>query len=64
MGNLFRTEAAEFQQQRLYGSIVLVRVWYQWNLIAPLMNQALVKLPGKTLISSTATFRNEPYSGG
>ena len=46
------------------GSIVLVRAWYQWNLIAPLMNQALVKVPGKTLISSTATFRNEPYSGG
>jgi Flp pilus assembly protein TadG len=46
------------------GSIVLVRAWYQWDLIAPLMNQALVKVPGKTLIASTATFRNEPYLGG
>jgi len=42
-------------------SIVLVRAYYQWPLIAPLMNQGLVKTPGKTLIMATTTFRNEPF---
>lgn len=44
------------------GAIVVVRAYYQWSLIAPLMSQALVQLGGgKALITSTATFRNEPY---
>lgn len=41
--------------------IVLVRAWYQWPLIAPLMHQGLVRIPGKTLVTSAATFKNEPY---
>ena len=42
--------------------IVVVRAYYQWPLIAPLMDQALQQLSGgKVLITSTATFRNEPY---
>ena len=42
--------------------IVVVRAYYQWPLIAPLMSQALQTLNGgKVLITSTATFRNEPY---
>jgi len=41
--------------------IVLVRAYYQWTLFAPLMNTAMVKLPGKTLLTSVTTFRNEPY---
>ena len=42
--------------------IVVVRAYYQWPLIAPLMSQALQQLNGgKVLITSTATFRNEPY---
>ena len=45
------------------GDIVVVRAYYQWPLIAPLMSQALQQLNGgKTLITSTATFRNEPYT--
>jgi Flp pilus assembly protein TadG len=45
------------------GDIVVVRAYYQWPLIAPLMSQALQQLnSGKTLITSTATFRNEPYT--
>lgn len=44
------------------GSIVLVRAWYQWPLVAPLLNQSLVKTTGKSLISVTATFRNEPWT--
>ncbi len=42
--------------------IVVVRAYYQWPLIAPLMSQALQTLSGgKVLLTSTATFRNEPY---
>jgi hypothetical protein len=45
------------------GDIVVVRAYYQWPLIAPLMSQALQQLNGgKALITSTATFRNEPYT--
>lgn len=41
--------------------IVLVRVYYPWKLYAPLMAGALEKTPGKTLLTSVTTFRNEPY---
>jgi Flp pilus assembly protein TadG len=42
--------------------IVVVRAYYQWPLMTPLMNQALQQVNGgKALITSTATFRNEPY---
>lgn len=42
--------------------IMLVRVFYQWSLIAPLVTQAKQNVAGgKTLITSTTTFRNEPY---
>jgi len=44
------------------GDIVVVRAYYQWPLIAPLMSQALETVNGgKNLITTTATFRNEPY---
>lgn len=44
------------------GDIVVVRAYYQWPLVAPLMSQALQSISGgKALITSTATFRNEPY---
>jgi Flp pilus assembly protein TadG len=44
------------------GDIVVVRSYYQWALFTPMMNQALDTLAGgKTLITSAATFRNEPY---
>ncbi|MDP1737216.1 MAG: pilus assembly protein [Caulobacter sp.] len=43
-------------------SIVLVRVYYEWTLITPMLNQGLESLSnGKRLIAATATFRNEPY---
>ncbi len=42
--------------------IVVVRAYYQWPLIAPMVNTALEQLNGgKAVITSTATFRNEPY---
>lgn len=44
-------------------TIVLVRAYYKWNLIAPMMNQGLQKVTnsGQALLVSTATFRTEPY---
>jgi len=45
------------------GDIVVVRAYYKWPLIAPMMSEALQTLSsGATLITSTATFRNEPYT--
>ena len=45
------------------GDIVLVRTFYQWPLLTPLLSSALVNLSGnKRLISSTVTFRNEPFT--
>ena len=44
------------------GDIVVVRSYYQWALFTPVMDQAMQTINGgKTLITSTATFRNEPY---
>jgi Flp pilus assembly protein TadG len=44
-------------------SIVVVRVYYEWSLMTPLLNPGLTNLAnGKRLISATATFRNEPYA--
>ncbi len=45
------------------GDIVVVRAYYLWPLIAPLMSRAIQQVNGgKTVITSTATFRNEPYN--
>jgi Flp pilus assembly protein TadG len=44
------------------GDIVVVRTYYTWPLITPLVQQAIQTLSdGKMVISSTAAFRNEPY---
>jgi len=43
--------------------VVVVHAYYQWPLIAPGMDQALANLNGgKMLMTSTSTFRNEPYA--
>ena len=43
-------------------TIVVVRSYYKWPLISPLMNQGLVRLDGGiALVSSTQTFMTEPY---
>ncbi|HEY0051799.1 MAG TPA: TadE/TadG family type IV pilus assembly protein [Caulobacteraceae bacterium] len=42
--------------------IVLVRAWYKHPLFTPLMNDGLSRLKdGSAYLSSTTTFRNEPY---
>lgn len=45
--------------------IVLVRVYYKWRLMTPLLGQAFETMgrgSGMRLMSMTTAFRNEPYS--
>jgi Flp pilus assembly protein TadG len=44
------------------GSIVLVRGYYKWPLITPLMQNAVGGKPGDRQINFSAVFANEPYS--
>lgn len=45
------------------GSVVLVRSYYTWNLILPVLNAGLINAGGtKRLILSAISFRNEPYT--
>lgn len=44
------------------GAVVLVRVYYEWPVITPMMSQFLSNMPGdRRLIVSSALFRNEPF---
>ena len=44
------------------GDIVLVQAFYQWTVLAPALDNLSTPLSGgKTLLTSTAVFRNEPY---
>ncbi|HEX4198650.1 MAG TPA: TadE/TadG family type IV pilus assembly protein [Caulobacteraceae bacterium] len=44
------------------GDIVLVQSFYQWTVLAPGLDDIGTPLSGgKTLLTSTAVFRNEPY---
>lgn len=47
------------------GDIVLVRIFYKWKMISPLVGD-FFKTPGQNfhLITTTAAFRNEPFTGG
>ena len=43
-------------------NVVLVRSFYTWNIITPVLSQFLTNMStGKHLISATAAFRNEPF---
>lgn len=44
------------------GSIVMVRAYYSWPLITPLLQTGLQASGGKRLILAAAAFSNEPYS--
>ncbi len=42
--------------------IVMVRAFYEWDLVTPIISAPLANLSGnRRLIVSTATFRNEPF---
>ncbi|ADG11879.1 pilus assembly protein [Caulobacter segnis] len=43
------------------GSIVLVRGYYTWPLVTPLMNTGLQSADGKRTIYAATAFMNEPY---
>ena len=43
------------------GSIVLVRAYYTWPLITPLMRTGLQSADGKRIIYAATAFINEPY---
>ncbi len=44
------------------GSIVLVRGYYKWPLITPLLQQAVGGAPGNRQVTFASVFANEPYS--
>lgn len=41
--------------------VVLVRIYYSWPLITPVMNKAFADYGDKRMLQSVAVFRNEPY---
>lgn len=42
--------------------IVVVRVFYEWNLITPILSAPLANMSGgRRLLQSTVAFRNEPF---
>lgn len=44
------------------GDIVLVRVFYEWPLISPIMQEGMQDTPnGTKLLTASAAFRNEPF---
>ena len=44
-------------------NVVLLRVFYTWNIITPLLSPFLTNMAtGKHLITATSAFRNEPYT--
>ncbi|MDE2183440.1 MAG: pilus assembly protein [Alphaproteobacteria bacterium] len=48
-----------------YCSIVLVRVFYTWDVVTPLLTPFLSNMANNQhLIAASAAFRNEPYSTG
>lgn len=44
------------------GSIVLIRAYYDWPLITPLLKTGLQSSNGKRMVTATTAFSNEPYS--
>lgn len=44
--------------------IVVVRVFYEWDLITPVLSAPLANMSGnRRLLQSTVAFRNEPFGG-
>lgn len=43
------------------GSIVLIRAYYTWPLITPMLNTGLQSSNGKRIIYAATSFTNEPY---
>lgn len=44
------------------GDLIMVRIWYEHQVVTPFLQQALAKgTDGKVLLTTTTAFRNEPY---
>lgn len=44
--------------------IVVIRVFYEWDLIIPIMSKPLANMSGdRRLLQATIAFRNEPFGG-
>jgi hypothetical protein len=55
------TAAMQFQPGNACDT-VLVRAFYPWSIMTPMMSPLLHNMPnGQYLMSSAAAFRNEPY---
>lgn len=58
----FDSASMQFEASLPPERIVVVRSYYKWPLISPLMNQGLARLDGGVaLVSSAQTFVTEPY---
>ena len=61
------TEAGEINQATQFepggaGDVVLVRVFYSWPIITPLLGETLSNMAGaRRLVSASTAFRNEPF---
>lgn len=44
------------------GSVVMVRAYYAWPLITPLLETGLKSASGKRIVTAVAAFANEPYA--
>lgn len=55
-------DAASFRYNIGAGTRVqMVRVYYEWPLISPILDGALAKIGNNAIISAKAVFRNEPF---
>ena len=45
------------------GSLMLVRVWYEYTIVTPFVSQAITRTGnGSAMITAATSFRNEPYN--
>lgn len=46
-------------------NVVLVRTYYPWTMMTPLMQKVMANMPnGQLLLAATVAFRNEPFTSG
>jgi Flp pilus assembly protein TadG len=59
------TSSLQFPSSLTACQVVLVRVFYPWQIITPLMQPLLENMPsGKYLMAAATAFRSEPYTAG
>jgi Flp pilus assembly protein TadG len=59
------TNSLQFPSTLTACQVVLVRAFYSWSIMTPLMQPLLENMPnGQYLMSAAAAFRSEPYTPG